>query len=112
MTNNQVIEKFLEGEKKGSTSLRTIRGEHTETKGRTLIIRECYKYTVLINYETPIAFLKKDKNKLTINATKWGRTTSKIQNAIRQMATCYGYDIIEVQPAKSLNFAETLMALM
>lgn len=112
MTNKEVIEKFLKGEKKGSTPLRTIRGEYTETKGKTLIIRECYKYTVLINYETPIAFLKKNKNKLTINTTKWGSTTSKIQNAIKEMATRYGYDITEVQPAQSLDFTETLTALM
>lgn len=31
MTNKEVIEKFLKGEKKGSTPLRTIRGEYTET---------------------------------------------------------------------------------
>ncbi len=110
MTNEQVIQKFLEGEKKGSTPLRNIYQQIT--KGRTLQIMECYQYTTLVNYNTPIAFLKQNKNELTINTTKWGATTSKIQTKIKQIAMQKGYTIREVQPAKDLNFTQTLLAIM
>lgn len=110
MTNLEVIRGFLEGSKDAKTALRNI--YEKSTKGRTLQIMECYKYTTLVNYETPIAFLKKDKNVLTLNTTKYSRTTTAIQNTIKDLAEKQGYKIIEVKPSKQLDFAETLVCIM
>lgn len=110
MTNLEVIKKFLEGSKDAKTALRKVYG--MSNKGRTLQIMECYKYTTLVNYETPIAFLKKDKNVLTLNTTKYSRTTTAIQNTIKELATKQGYKVLEVKPSRSFDFAETLTCIM
>ena len=79
MSNELVIEKFLEG-KEGKTATRYIQNGCFAYKGNTLTTNG----TELINYKKIIAY-KKD-NKLFLNKTKYSVTTSKIQNQLHRLA--------------------------
>ena len=79
MTNLQVIQKFLEGEK-AQTQKRQILNGCFYYEGRTLTTDG----KKLINYQTIIGY--KEGDKLYINKTKYSSTTSKIQSYLRREA--------------------------
>lgn len=82
MTNLQVIQKFLEGEK-AQTPKRQILNGYFYYEGRTLTTDG----KKLINYQTVIGY--KEGNKLYINKTKYSVTTSKIQSHLRREAKSF-----------------------
>lgn len=88
MTNENVIKLFLQGEK-AQTNKRKINGGYYCYEGRTLTSNG----DILINYSTVIA--KKVYNNIYLNINKYSRTTSTIQNKIRQLANQQGFNVIE-----------------
>ena len=88
MKNEKVIEKFLERES-AKTGLRTITNGIYGYQGRTLQTDG----NKLINYSTIIAYFEDDN--LYLNTRKYSVTTSKIQTAIKRLATKKNIEIIE-----------------
>lgn len=71
MTNEQVIQAFINGKEKAANNQKTLR----IVSGR------------LVNYQTTIA--QYYGNTLYINETKYSSTTSKIVNKLKQLAGTY-----------------------
>jgi len=88
MTNENVINAFLNGEK-AQTPKRKINGGYYCYDGRTL----ASDGETLINYSTIIA--KNVQNRIYLNINKYSSTTSHIQSLIRRLATEKGMTIIE-----------------
>lgn len=80
MTNQEVINKFLNREK-GATNKRQILNDYYYYEGRTLQTDG----TDLINYSTIIAYFDND-NILHLNKSKYSATTSKIQYQLERLA--------------------------
>ena len=80
MTNQEVINKFLNREK-GATNKRLILNDYYYYEGRTLQTDG----TDLINYSTIIAYFDND-NILHLNKSKYSATTSKIQYQLERLA--------------------------
>ena len=80
MTNQEVINKFLNREK-GATNKRQILNGYYYFEGRTLQTDG----TDLINYTTKIAYFDND-NILHLNKSKYSATTSKIQYQLERLA--------------------------
>lgn len=80
MTNIEVIKRFLRGEQ-GQTAKRVLA---TGAEGRTLYTEG----NKLINYNTVIAELRGDTEgkELEVNATRYSKTTSKIQTELIRQA--------------------------
>ena len=89
MTNLQVINKFLNRERR-QTNKRQILNGYYYFEGRTLQTDG----TDLINYTTKIAYFDND-NILHLNKTKYSATTSKIQNQLERLALAQNEKIIE-----------------
>ena len=89
MTNQEVINKFLNREK-GATNKRQILNDYYYYEGRTLQTDG----TDLINYSTIIAYFDND-NILHLNKSKYSATTSKIQNQLERLALAQNENIIE-----------------
>ena len=89
MTNQEVINKFLNREK-GATNKRQILNGYYYYEGRTLQTDG----TDLINYATKIAYFDND-NILHLNKTKYSVTTSKIQKQLERLALAQDKKIIE-----------------
>ena len=89
MTNQEVINKFLNREK-GATNKRQILNDYYYYEGRTLQTDG----TDLINYTTKIAYFDND-NILHLNKTKYSATTSKIQYQLERLALAQDKKIIE-----------------
>ena len=80
MTNQEVINKFLNRER-GQTNKRQILNGYYYYEGRTLQTDG----TDLINYSTIIAYFDND-NILHLNKSKYSATTSKIQYQLERLA--------------------------
>ena len=89
MTNQEVINKFLNREE-GKTNKRQILNGYYYYEGRT----GGGDGTDLINYTTKIAYFDND-NILHLNKTKYSATTSKIQNQLERLALAQDKKIIE-----------------
>ena len=89
MTNQEVINKFLNRER-GQTNKRQILNGVFYYEGRTLQTDG----TDLINYSTKIAYYD-NNNILHLNKAKYSATTSKIQNQLEQLALAQDKKIIE-----------------
>ena len=89
MTNQEVINKFLNREK-GATNKRQILNDYYYYEGRTLQTDG----TDLINYSTIIAYFDND-NILHLNKSKYSATTSKIQYQLERLALAQDKKIIE-----------------
>lgn len=89
MTNQEVINKFLNRER-GQTNKRQILNGVFYYEGRTLQTDG----TDLINYSTKIAYFD-NNNILHLNKAKYSATTSKIQNQLEQLALAQDKKIIE-----------------
>lgn len=93
MSNLEVIKKFLNGEH-AQTPLREIYSEGKKYKGRTLHTeKQSDRLLHLVNYKTTIARLNGDTVELNVNV--YSRTTTKIQNMIKETATSKGLKIVE-----------------
>lgn len=88
MTNENVINAFLNGEK-AQTPKRKIKNDCYWYDGRTL----ASDGETLINYSTVIA--KNVQNRIYLNINKYSSTTSHIQSLIKRLATSKGMTIIE-----------------
>ena len=82
MTNQEVLVKFLQGEK-AQTPKRPIQNRDYSYEGRTLTTDGKF----LTNYSTIIAY--KEDDKLYLNKGKYSVTTSKIQSKLNYLATDY-----------------------
>ena len=89
MTNQEVINKFLNREK-GQTNKRQILNEYYYYEGRTLQTDG----TDLINYKTKIAYFD-DDNILHLNKTRYSATTSKIQYQLERLALAQDKKIVK-----------------
>ena len=89
MTNQEVINKFLNREK-GQTNKRQILNGYYYFEGRTLQTDG----TDLINYTTKIAYFDND-NILHLNETRYSVTTSKIQNQLERLALAQDKKIVK-----------------
>ena len=89
MTNQEVINKFLNRER-GQTNKRQILNGYYYYEGRTLQTDG----TDLINYSTIIAYFD-NNNILHLNKTKYSATTSKIQYHLERLALAQDKKIIE-----------------
>lgn len=89
MTNQEVINKFLNRER-GQTNKRQILNGYYYFEGRTLQTDG----TDLINYTTKIAYFDND-NILHLNKTKYSATTSKIQNQLERLALAQNEKIVK-----------------
>ena len=87
MTNTQVIQKFLQGQK-GATPKRQILNNYYYYEGRTLATDG----QILTNYKTDIA--EKDNDTISILIDYFSNTTSKIQKELLRTAIKKGYNII------------------
>lgn len=99
MTNIQVIRSFLRGEE-AKTPLRDIKNDYYEFKGCTLrsLVNDSDYDIILYIYDTAIAKIK--NNNLYLNIHKYSKTTSKIQNLIKRIASEYNYIIYEYDSHK------------
>lgn len=88
MTNENVINAFLQ-KKKAQTAKRQILNGYYTYEGRTLTSDG----ETLINYSTVIA--KHIGDKLYLNKNKYSRTTSKIQGQLHYLASSMGFTIVE-----------------
>ena len=89
MTNQEVINKFLNRER-GQTNKRQILNGYYYFEGRTLQTDG----TDLINYTTKIAYFDND-NILNLNKTKYSATTSKIENQLERLALAQDKKIVK-----------------
>ena len=89
MTNQEVINKFLNREK-GATNKRQILNDYYYYEGRTLQTDG----TDLINYSTIIAYFDND-NILHLNKSKYSATTSKIQYQLERLALAQDKKIVK-----------------
>ena len=89
MTNQEVINKFLNREK-GATNKRQILNGYYYFEGRTLQTDG----TDLINYTTKIAYFD-DDNILHLNKTRYSATTSKIQYQLERLALAQDKKIVK-----------------
>ena len=89
MTNQEVINKFLNRER-GQTNKRQILNGVFYYEGRTLQTDG----TDLINYSTKIAYFD-NNNILHLNKAKYSATTSKIQTQLERLALAQDKKIIE-----------------
>ena len=89
MTNQEVINKFLNRER-GQTNKRQILNGVFYYEGRTLQTDG----TDLINYKTKIAYFDND-NILHLNKTRYSATTSKIQYQLERLALAQDKKIVK-----------------
>ena len=82
MKNIDIIKSFLEG-KEGRT--KNLKSEIREINGKDI--------TLLINYETIIAFIDVDNLTIYLDNNKYSSTTSTIQNKLKQILDIYNYNI-------------------
>ena len=90
MSNETVLRRFLEHQT-GHTATRNITNGVYTYQGQTLATDGLK----LVNYSTVIARHIR-ANVVEINVKKYSKTTSKIQNKLKQLAKEYGYDVVEV----------------
>lgn len=58
-----------------------------------------YTLNRIWNYSTLMCEIDRKENKAYLNIRKYSRTTTKIQNMIRDTLTKYGFEIVEVMGA-------------